>query len=63
MGYTRDRGSSTSARDLGAYKLGKAFFKGSCNLPKDSVQARFWLKKVVGRRVQVQASFGSGLWN
>ena len=33
--------------DMGAFKLGKAFFKGKHGLPKDPVQARFWLKKVV----------------
>ena len=40
----------TDAAHLGsnyaAFKLGKAFFKGTYDLPKDSVQARFWLKKV-----------------
>ena len=30
---------------MGAFKLGKAFFKGD-GLPKDPVQARFWLRKV-----------------
>ena len=34
--------------DLGAYRLGEAFLKGFHNLPKDRVQTRFWLKKVVG---------------
>ena len=33
--------------DLSAYYLGQAFFKGCNGLPKDPVQARFWLKKVV----------------
>ena len=33
--------------NLGAFKLGEAFFKGTYDLPKDRVQARFWLKKVV----------------
>ena len=32
----------------GAYRLGEAFSKGFHNLPKDRVQTRFWLKKVVG---------------
>ncbi len=32
--------------DLGAYLLGDAFAHGKYGLPKDSVQARFWLKKV-----------------
>ena len=34
--------------ELGAYRLGEAFLKGFHNLPKDRVQTRFWLKKVVG---------------
>ena len=33
--------------DLGAYLLGEAFLKGIHNLPKDPVQARFWLMKIV----------------
>ena len=33
--------------DVGAFFLGQAFFKGCNGLPKDPVQARFWLKKVV----------------
>ena len=33
--------------DVAAYLLGQVFFKGNCGLPKDRVQARFWLKKVV----------------
>ena len=32
--------------NLGAFRLGEAFFKGN-GLPKDPVQARFWLKTVV----------------
>ena len=35
--------------DVGAYLLGEAFLKGFHNLPKDSVQARFWLKKAVDK--------------
>ena len=35
--------------NLGAYRLGDAFLKGFHNLPKDSVQARFWLKKAVDK--------------
>ena len=31
---------------LGAYRLGKAFFKGTWGLPKDPTRARFWLRKV-----------------
>ena len=42
---------STDAGHLGsnhaACNLGEAFFKGKFGLPKDPVQARFWLKKVV----------------
>ena len=30
-----------------AYKLGSAFYHGRFGLPKDPVQARFWLKKAV----------------
>ena len=33
--------------DLGAYRLGWAFFEGGHGLPKDPVRARFWLKKLV----------------
>ena len=32
--------------DVGAYLLGEAFLTGIHNLPKDSVQARFWLMKI-----------------
>ncbi len=32
--------------DFAAYLLGKAFFHGMYNLPKDPVRARFWFKKV-----------------
>ena len=35
--------------DIGAYYLGKGLFKGIWGLPKDHVQARFWLKKIVDR--------------
>jgi hypothetical protein len=42
--YTTDAAHLGS--DLGAYLLGAAFFHGMYNLPKDTVQARFWLKKV-----------------
>ena len=42
---------STDAANLGsnfaACTLGEAFFVGRHVLPKDPVQARFWLKKVV----------------
>ena len=33
--------------NLGAYRLGWAFFEGGYGLPKDPVRARYWLKKVV----------------
>ena len=33
--------------NYGAYFLGEAFFHGKFGLPKDPVQARFWLQKVV----------------
>ena len=33
--------------NLGAYRLGWAFFEGGHGLPKDPVRARYWLKKVV----------------
>ena len=33
--------------DIGAYRLGWAFFEGGHGLPKDPVRARYWLKKVV----------------
>ena len=32
--------------EVGAYRLGKAFFKGTWGLPKDPARARFWLRKV-----------------
>ena len=43
--YTTDAAHLGS--DVGAYLLGEAFLKGIHNLPKDSVQARFWLMKIV----------------
>ena len=33
--------------NLGAYRLGWAFFEGGHGLSKDPVRARYWLKKVV----------------
>ena len=33
--------------NMGAYRLGWAFFEGGHGLPKDPVRARYWLKKVV----------------
>ena len=32
--------------DLGAYRLGWAFFEGGHGLSKDPVRARYWLKKI-----------------
>uniref|UniRef100_A0A7S3ZVH5 U-box domain-containing protein n=1 Tax=Pelagomonas calceolata TaxID=35677 RepID=A0A7S3ZVH5_9STRA len=32
--------------NLGAYRLGWAFFEGGHGLPKDPARARFWLKKI-----------------
>jgi len=32
--------------NLGAYRLGWAFFEGGHGLPKDPVRARYWLKKI-----------------
>ena len=43
--YTTDAAHLGS--DVGAYLLGEAFLKGIHNLPKDSMQARFWLMKIV----------------
>ena len=39
---------------LGAYLLGRAFFKGRYGLPKDPAQARFWLKKIVDGECEVK---------
>ena len=33
--------------EVGAYRLGKAFFEGKHGLSKDPVRARYWLKKAV----------------
>ena len=33
--------------EFGAYLLGWVFFSGGCGVPKEPVQARYWLKKVV----------------
>ena len=40
--------------DLGAYRLGWAFFEGGHGLPKDPVRARYWLKKVVDGECEVK---------
>ena len=32
--------------EVGAYGLGKAFFKGTSGLSKDPARARYWLKKI-----------------
>ena len=33
--------------EVGAYRLGWAFFEGELGLPKDPARARYWLKKIV----------------
>ena len=38
--------------NLAAYRLGWAFFKGGHGLSKDTVRARYWLKKVVDDRCE-----------
>ena len=38
--------------NLAAYRLGWAFFEGGHGLPKDTVRARYWLKKVVDDRCE-----------
>ena len=38
--------------NLGAYRLGWAFFEGGHGLSKDPVRARYWLKKVVDDRCE-----------
>ena len=40
--------------DVGAYFLGWAFFEGDYGLPKDSVRARYWLKKLVDGECKIQ---------
>ena len=47
LGFVYSTDAAHLGSDMGAFKLGKAFFKGKHGLPKDPVQARFWLKKVV----------------
>jgi len=39
--------------DVGAYRLGETFIKGLWGLPKDPVQVRFWLKKVIDRECKI----------
>ena len=41
--------------DVGAYRLGRAFFEGSHGLPKDPVRARYWLKKVADGECEVKS--------
>ena len=48
LGWVYITDAAHPGSDLGAYRLGEAFLKGFHNLPKDRVQTRFWLKKVVG---------------
>ena len=47
LGFVYSTDAAHLGSDMGAFKLGKAFFKGKHGLPKDPVQARFWLKKIV----------------
>ena len=41
-------------RNLGAYHLGQAFFKGTSGLPKEPARARYWLKKVVDGECKIK---------
>ena len=56
---------STDAAHLGsnfaACSLGEAFFKGKFGLPKDRVQARFWLEKVVNGECEIKHLNDTGL--
>ena len=55
----------TDAAHLGsnhaAFKLGEAFFKGTHDLPKDRVQARFWLKKALDDECEVKHLSDKGI--
>ena len=55
----------TDAAHLGsnhaAFKLGEAFFKGEYGLPKDRVQARFWLKKALDDECEVKHLSDKGI--
>ena len=47
LGWVHITDAAHLGSDVGAYLLGEAFLKGIHNLPKDSLQARFWLMKIV----------------
>jgi len=47
LGLVNVTAAAELGSEVGAYRLGKAFFKGTWGLPKDPARARFWLKKVV----------------
>ena len=47
LGLVLSTGAAHLGSNYAACNLGEAFFKGKFGLPKDPVQARFWLKKVV----------------
>ena len=40
--------------ELGAYRLGWAFFEGKYGLPKDPARARYWLKKLVDGECKIK---------
>ena len=46
LGLVKVTQAAELGSNRGAYILGVSFFRGAYGLPKDPVQARFWLKKV-----------------
>ena len=46
LGLVKVTQAAELGSNYGAYVLGVSFFRGAHGLPKDPVQARFWLKKV-----------------
>ena len=46
LGLVNVTAAAELGSSLGAYRVGKAFFKGTWGLPKDPTRARFWLRKV-----------------
>ena len=46
LGLVKVTQAAELGSNYGAYVLGVSFFRGAYGLPKDPVQARFWLKKV-----------------
>ena len=52
LGLDMVRRAAALGSDVASLTLGKVFFRGSFGLPKDPVQARFWLKKVGERQDQ-----------